>query len=98
MQAAAPTETRTSDQGTTFWPEQIRSFLLAALQHDTVLDATHELIFEHVVGGKYHPSVVTENLRPIIDEVLGAATLDDWVSVTEVLTAQARAELGEDAR
>jgi hypothetical protein len=95
MQTATPTETRTSEQGTTFRAEQVRSFLLAALQHDSVADATRELLFEHVVGGKYHPSVVTESLRPIINEVLETATHDDWKAVAEQLTAEARAELGE---
>ncbi len=98
MQTATPTDTRTSEQGTTFRPEQIRSFILDALQHDTAADATNELLFEHVVGGKYHPSVVAESLRPIINEVLGAATFDDWTAVAEELTTQARAELGEDAQ
>ncbi len=97
MQTATPTETRTSEQGTTFRAEQVRSFLLAALQHDTVADATRELLFEHLVEGKYHPSFVAENLRPILNEVLDVVTREDWAAVAEELLAEARDTLGAEA-
>jgi hypothetical protein len=97
MQVATPNGTRTSEQGTTFRAEQIRSFLVAALQHATVADATRELLFEHLVEGKYHPSFVAENLRPILNEVLDVVTREDWAAVAEELTAEARDTLGSEA-
>jgi hypothetical protein len=55
----------------------------------------NELLFEHVVAGRYHPSVVAENLPPCITEILGATTREDWQAVADELIAEAREADGE---
>jgi hypothetical protein len=55
-----------------------------------VRDSVTELLHEHVVPGKDAPSVLIASLRPMIEEVLETATLEDW--------DQVRAELVGDAR
>ena len=88
------TAERTSEQGTTFDATLIQGFILNALSDDAVIDRVHDLLFEHVVEGRYHPSVIAESLRPIIDEVLQTATVDDWSAVAKQLTVDARETLG----
>lgn len=88
------TEKRTSEQGTVFDASSVRGFLLMALGHDAVIDCVNDLLFEHVMEGKYHPSVVATSLEPIIDEVLGVATFEDWDWVARALTADACEALG----
>lgn len=63
--------------------EERRRFLLAALQHDAVDDAVTELLFEHVVRGRYHWTVVAGSLAPILHEVVGVADETDWVAVAD---------------
>jgi hypothetical protein len=87
-------ETRTSEQGDVFYVPAVRDFLLRALDHDIVVDHVHELLFEHVMESKYHPSVIAENLKPMINEVLGVATFEDWTWVAQALTADACEALG----
>lgn len=88
------TEKRTSEQGTVFDASLVRGFLLMALGHDAIIDCVNDLLFEHVMEGKYHPSVVAASLEPIIDEVLGVATFEDWEWVARALTADACEALG----
>jgi hypothetical protein len=88
------TEKRTSEQGTVFGASSVRDFLLMALGHDAVIDRVNDLLFEHVMEGKYHPSVVAASLEPIIDEVLGVATFEDWDWAARALTADACEALG----
>ena len=83
------TEKRTSEQGTVFDVALVRNFLLTALEHDAVTDRVHDLIFEHVMERKYHPSVVATSLEPIIAEVLGIATFEDWDWIARTFIAQA---------
>jgi hypothetical protein len=63
--------------------EERRRFLLAALQHDAADDAVTELLFEHVVLGRYDWIVVANSLEPILGEVVAVATWSDWVAVAE---------------
>lgn len=90
MVTATSTETRTSEQGTTFDVATIRGFLLATLGENAVGDELNDLIFEHVKKGRYHPSVIAENLRPMIDEILNTATREDWQYVADTLIAETR--------
>jgi len=89
------TEKRESEQGNIFSVAIIREFLLAALSHDAVTDAVDAMLFEHVVEGRIHPSVITENLRPLITEVLDVATPEDWHYVSCKLIEDACESLGE---
>jgi hypothetical protein len=93
---AMTTEKRTSEQGNVFSVAIIREFLLAALSHDAVTDAVDAMLFEHVIEGRFHPSVITENLRPLITEVLDVAELEDWQYVSDKLIAEAREALTGD--
>jgi hypothetical protein len=91
------TEKRTSEQGNEFNVTIIRAFLLEALSHDAVTDAVEAMLFEHIVEGRLHPSVITENLRPLITEVLDTATLEDWKHVSDTLIGEARQVLVDDS-
>jgi hypothetical protein len=83
-------ETRTSEQGNTFSSALLRSFIETALQHDAVNDAVTEMLYDQVVCGRYHPSVIVESLRPLIDDVLNTATAHDWQRIADDLIADAR--------
>lgn len=89
-------ETRTSEQGTRSSSATLRDFIHAALHHDAVADTVVDLLHDHVVGGRYHPSVVAESLRPLIDEVLNTATTADWQRVADELIEDARQALAVD--
>ncbi len=91
------TEQRTSEQGTTFDATLIQSFIRNALSDDAVSESVNDLLLDHVVRGKYHPSVIAESLRPIIEEVLETATFADWSTVADGLIADARETLADTA-
>jgi hypothetical protein len=73
----------------------LRAFLKRTLEDDAVADPVNDLLFEHVVAGRFHRSVVAENLPTYIDEVLRAATSQDWQAVADELIAEAREVNGE---
>lgn len=79
-----------SEQGNRIDVALLRGFLKRALEDDAVADAVNELLFEHVVAGRYHPSVVAETLPSYIEEILGAARSEDWQAVADELIAEAR--------
>lgn len=87
--------TRTTEQGNTIEVALIRGFLKRALSDDAIADGVNDLLFTHVVEGRYHPSVVAESLRPCIEEILYATTAEDWRAVADDLIAEAR-ELNAD--
>jgi hypothetical protein len=89
-------ETRTTEQGNRIEVAMIRGFLKRALSDDAVADGVNDLLFTHVVEGRYHPSVVAESLRPCIEEILHATTAEDWRAVADDLIAEAR-ELNPEA-
>ncbi len=76
----------------------IRGFLKRALEDDAVADPVNDLLFEHVVAGRFHPSVVAENLPGYINEILETATREDWQAVADELIAEAREIDGEARR
>lgn len=63
--------------------EERQRFLMAALQHDAADDAVTELLFEHVVRGRYHWTVVANSLAPILGKVAAVAEEVDWVAVAD---------------
>jgi hypothetical protein len=63
--------------------EERRRFLLTALSHDAVDDAVTELLFEHVVLGRHHWTVVADSLAPILSEVTNVADETDWAAVAD---------------
>jgi hypothetical protein len=85
---------RTTAQGNQIEVDLVHDFIRCALTHDAIAEPVFEVICEHVVGGRYHPSVVAAALKPFIDEVLGAATHEDWRTVGDELIEDARTMLG----
>ena len=67
--------------------DQVRDLLLGALNHDAVEDAVTELLFEHVVGGRYDRPEVAALLRLKIQDALHAATGEDWEAIAEAYAA-----------
>jgi hypothetical protein len=86
---------RISEQGSRFEITTIRNFLTRTLADDAVAEQVTELLFEHVVQGRLHPSVIAATLPAYIDEVLQTATGEDWQAVADDLIAEAR-ELHEE--
>jgi hypothetical protein len=88
-------EERVTEQGNRIDIAVLRGFLKRALEDDAVADPVNELLFEHVVAGRYHPSVVAETLPSYINEILNTATREDWQAVADELIAEAREADGE---
>jgi hypothetical protein len=86
---------RVTGQGSRIETAVRRAFLKRALEDDAVADPVNELLFEHVVAGRYHRSVVAESLPTYIAEILAAATGEDWQAVADELIAEAREVIGE---
>jgi hypothetical protein len=86
---------RVTEQGNKIDVALVRGFLKRALEDDAVADSVNDLLFEHVVAGYFHPSVVAESLPSCINEILGAATGEDWQAVADELIAEAREVNGE---
>lgn len=79
--------------------EERRRFLMAALQHDAADDAVTGLLFEHVVQGRYHWTVVANSLAPILSEVTAVADEADWIAVADhVLDPEAPVEDPQGSR
>lgn len=74
----------------------IREFLKRVLAEDAVADQVNDLLFDHVVHGRLHPSVVAASLVGPINELLEVATAEDWQAVADDLIAEARELQGED--
>lgn len=62
-----------------------REFLTKALQHDAVQEAVTELLFDHVVLGKCHWTVVAASLEPILHEAYEVADEADWQAVARYI-------------
>lgn len=87
-------DVRRAEQGNLIDVEALRGFARAALSLDAVHDEVNDLLFRHVVRELYHPSVVAESLRPIIDELLDTMTHADWQRVADELISDAHDVLG----
>jgi hypothetical protein len=88
-------EERVTEQGNRIDVAMLRAFLKRTLGDDALADPVNELLFEHVVAGRYHPSIIAESLPSFITEILGAATREDWQAVADELIAEAREVNGE---
>jgi hypothetical protein len=89
--------TRTTEQGRTIHASTVQGFILAALSHEAATGRVDQLLYDHVVDERCHSSVVTASLRPIIDEVLAAATREDWDAITRHLVSEVHYALGDAA-
>jgi hypothetical protein len=84
-----------TEQGNRIDVTVLRAFLKRALEDDALADPVNELLFEYVVVGHVHRSVVAETLPSYIDEILNTATREDWQAVADELIAEAREVDGE---
>lgn len=84
-----------TEQGNRIDVAVLRAFLKRTLGDDALADPVNELLFEHIVAGRYHPSVVAETLSSYINEILNTATREDWQAVADELIAEAREVNGE---
>lgn len=87
---ATPTTERRTASGEQIDPALLRGFLRRALADDALAEQVNDLLFEHVVERRHHPSVVAEELSRQIGEVLIAARREDWQAVADDLIAEAR--------
>ncbi|MFT3863984.1 MAG: hypothetical protein QM729_06905 [Solirubrobacterales bacterium] len=95
MNDTITTPTATEPESRTATGEEIdttllRGFLKRALGDEALVDRVNDLLFDHVVGGRHHPSVVAEELSRQIGEVVFAARHEDWQAVADDLIAEAR--------
>jgi hypothetical protein len=65
--------------------EARRRFLMSALAHDPADEAVTELLFDHVVRGRDHWTVIAGSLAPILSEVAMVADEGDWIAVADHL-------------
>lgn len=85
---------RTTARGDRIEVDLVHDFIRCALAHDAIADPVFELLYEHVVEGRPHSSIVASSLKPLIDEVLETATDEDWQTVADELIEDARKVLG----
>lgn len=75
----------------------VRAFIAQALNTAPAVERVQELLVRHVGAAKeLHPSVVQEDLIGMIQDIVGAATHDDWIAITTGLINDAREALIED--
>ena len=91
----AGAEQRVTEQGSTIEAALLRGFLKRVLADDLLADEVNDLLFEHVVEGRFHPSVIAGTLPGFLSEILGAAKREDWQAVADELIAEARETDGE---
>lgn len=87
------TEKTKSEQRNVSGATPLANFLLEVLHDDAIIDNTLDVLFEHVMLGRFTTDKVTEYLRSAIQEALGIATATDWQYVTDTLIADARETL-----
>lgn len=90
--AEAPRRTK---QGELIGVRTLRGFLKRVLADDALADKVDELLFEHVVAGRYHPSVVAESLPGFLNDVIASADMRDWQAIAGELIAEGREVDGE---
>jgi transcriptional regulator with XRE-family HTH domain len=67
--------------------EPIRDFLLRVLNHDAVADEVVEIQLAYVLGGRSDQAEIAAAVRLKIQEVLHAATGEDWAVIAEAYIA-----------
>lgn len=60
------------------------------LADEAITDSVNELLFEHVVANRYHPSLVAESLPGYINELVECARREDWQALADEMIAGAR--------
>lgn len=70
------------------------AFALGALSHDSLDDAVTLLLFEHVVEGRYDPSVIAAELSRLLEDLMSAVELEDCMALAALLVAGVPREEG----
>ncbi len=88
-------EQRRTEQGEPIGVPALRCFLMRTLADDALADKVNALLFEHVVEGRYHPSVVAESLPGFLNDIIASAGMRDWQAIADELIVEAREVDGE---
>lgn len=83
-------EMRHGEWGSRIPAPLVRAFIHAAMREPAVADFVGEYIFDIATSGDEPPGDISEALRLAVDEVLNAATREDWQQVASDLIANAR--------
>jgi hypothetical protein len=83
-------DTRRSEWGSEIPTHVVRDFIYAAVRHPAVAAFVNEYVFDTIAIGEEPQSDIAEALRVAIDEILNAATAEDWEQVGRDLIAWAR--------
>jgi hypothetical protein len=87
---------RRGEWGSKFPADLVRDFIHSALRHSAAADMVSEYVFDIATGGEEPPADIGEALRVAIDEVLSAATGEDWKQVGRDLLTDALDTVRED--
>jgi hypothetical protein len=82
--------------GSRFPTDLVRDFIHSALRHSAAADMVGEFVFDIATSGEEPPADIGEALRVAIDEVLSAATGEDWKQVGRDLLTDAFDTVRED--
>lgn len=92
----ATTDYRTSPSEVRYDAADVRRFIREALNAAPAVERVQELLVRHVTGGEMHPSIVQADLTCLIQDIVGAASDDDWTAITTDLINDAREALIDD--
>ena len=86
-------DVRITEQGNTFDGALVHDFLQRALAHDAAIDQVLDLVHNHLER-RHNRTVVAASLKPILAEIIDAATDDDWQAIADQLITDAREAYG----
>jgi hypothetical protein len=89
-------DVRRGEWGSEFPTDLVRDFIHSALRHSAAADMVGEFVFDIATSGEEPPADIGEALRVAIDEVLSAATGEDWKQVGRDLLTDAFDTVRED--
>lgn len=92
----ASTDYRLSPAEIRYDADDVRAFIRDGLNTAPAAERVQELLVRHVSGRELHPSVVKEELVGLIQDIVGAATDEDWKAITARLISEAREALIDD--
>jgi hypothetical protein len=87
---------RRGEWGSKFPTDLVRDFIHSALRHSAAADMVSEYVFDIATSGEEAPADIGEALRVAIDEVLSAATGEDWEQVGRDLLTDALDTVRDD--
>jgi hypothetical protein len=95
---ATTTDDRTSPADVRYDAGDVRAFIREALNTAPAAERAQELLVRHVTGRELHPSVVQEDLVGLIQDIVGAASHEDWTAITTGLINDAREALIDEPK